>query len=116
MQMRVLSAISAALAILVPFSAYAGGFQGQAKLATASGAPSSVKVSGVTWTCDGDACVGTAYRDDSLDTFMRECRKVSTALGPLTAYASNGRVMSTGNIAACNRLAEGDRAKQVAAK
>lgn len=115
MQSRVFSAITAALAILVPLSAYAGGFNGQAKRVGAN-ASASTTINGIEWKCDADACVGVGKRDQSIDSFMRECRKVSTAVGPFSAYASNGRVMSSGDLNACNRLAEGDRAKLVAAK
>ena len=116
MQFPVLSAIAAALAILAPATAFAGGFQGTAKLAQPAAAPTSTVVNGVEWRCDGDTCVGSAQRVSGVDGFMRECRKVSEALGPLAGYASRGRTMSHGNLRACNKLAEDGRANQVATK
>jgi hypothetical protein len=116
MQFPVLSAIAAALAILAPATAFAGGFQGTAKLAQPAAAPTSTVVNGVEWRCDGDTCLGTAQRVSGVDGFMRECRKVSEALGPLAGYASRGRTMSHGNLMACNKLAEAGHANQVAAK
>ena len=47
---------------------------------------------------------------------MRECRKVSEALGPLASYSSNGRAMSGANLNSCNKLAEAGRSKAVASK
>ncbi len=47
-----------------------------------------------------------------LDSLMKECRKVSTALGPLASYNSRGRVMTERNVAACNRLGDQSRADQ----
>jgi hypothetical protein len=116
MQFPVLSAIAASLAILAPATAFAGGFQGTARLAQPAAAPSSTLVNGVEWRCDGDTCVGTAERVSGVDGFMRECRKVSEALGPLAGYSSGGRTMSHGNLRACNKLAEAGRANEVAAK
>lgn len=116
MQFPVLSAIAAALAILAPATAFADGFQGTAKLAQPAATPTSTVVNGVEWRCEGDTCVGSAQRVSGVDGFMRECRKVSEALGPLAGYASRGRTMSPGNLRACNKLAEDGRANQVAAK
>ena len=116
MQFPVLSAIAAALAILAPAAAFAGGFQGTAKLAQPAAAPTSTLVNGVEWRCDGDTCLGSAQRVPGVDGLMRECRKVSEALGPLAGYASGGRTMSHGNLRACNKLAEDGRVNQVAAK
>ncbi len=107
MQISFFTAIAAALAILAPASAYAQseGFHGQAKLATAVSQPTTVAVNGVDWRCDGDACAARSDRAPGLDGFMRECRKVVAALGPVSAYSSQGRVMSAGNLVACNQAA-----------
>ena len=108
MQIPFFTAIAAALAILAPASAYAqsAGFHGQAKLATAVTQPATIAVNGVDWRCDGDACTALSDRAPGLDGFMRECRKVVAALGPLNAYSSQGRVMSSGNLAACNEASK----------
>ncbi len=108
MQIRVLSAIAASLALLAPLTAYAqsSGFHGQVKLAAAVSQSTTIAVNGVDWRCDGDACAAASDRAPGLDGFMRECRKVVAALGPVTAYSSQGRVMSAGNLVACNEAAK----------
>jgi len=108
MQIRLFTAIAAALAILAPASAYAqfGGFHGQARLATPVAQKATFAVNGVDWSCDGDTCAALTDRSPGLDGFMRECRKVVAALGPVTAYSSQGRTMSPGNLAACNEAAQ----------
>ena len=110
MQIRLFTAIAAALAILAPASAWAqfGGFHGQAKLANAVSGHTTVTVNRIDWACDGDACTALSDRSPGLDGFMRECRKVVAALGPLTAYSSQGRTMSPGNLVACNEAAKID--------
>ena len=108
MQIRVISAIAASLALLAPLSAYAqsSGFHGQVKLAAAVSQSTTIAVNGVDWRCDGDTCAAATDRAPGLDGFMRECRKVVAALGPVTAYSSQGRVMSAGNLVACNQAAK----------
>lgn len=114
MQIRLLPVVLA-LSLTAP-AAFAGAFSGQAKLANAVTQPTAASVNGVDWRCEGDACVGSAERVQGVDGFMRECRKVSEAIGPLAAYASNGRKMSGANLNSCNKLAEEGRAKLVATK
>ena len=82
-------------------------FAGQATLAKAVAAPSEVNVDGVTWKCEGDKCQGRAERRSTLDSQIKECRKVAEALGELTAYTSRGREMTKNAVDACNRLATG---------
>jgi len=80
-------------------------FSGEATLAKAVAAPSEVQIDGVTWRCDGEKCVGRAERRSTLDSQVKECRKVAESLGELKAYTSRGREMTKGSIATCNRLA-----------
>lgn len=91
-------------------------FSGEAKLAKAVAAPAEVQVDGVTWKCEADKCVGRADRRSTLDSQVKECRKVAEALGTLTAYTSRGREMSKGSIETCNRLASGKDDEMVASK
>jgi len=114
MQIRLLPVV-VALSLTAP-AAFAGAFSGQAKLANPVPQATSASVNGVDWRCEGDTCVGTAERVSGVDGFMRECRKVSEVIGPLAAYASNGRKMSEANLNSCNKLAEEGRAKLVATK
>jgi hypothetical protein len=51
-------------------------------------------VGGVAWRCEGDKCIGKAERYSSLDSYMKECRKVSAGLGKLTRFYSRGREMT----------------------
>ncbi len=108
--MQIFTVIAAALAILAPASAYAqfSGFHGQATLANAVSGRTTVKVNNIDWACDGVACSAVSDRSPGLDGFMRECRKVVAAVGPLTGYSSQGRIMSPGNLVACNQASKED--------
>jgi hypothetical protein len=85
----------------------AGGaaYQAEATLATAVQSASDKDVDGVTWHCEADKCVGKAERRNSLDSYMKECRKVAGALGKLTRFYSRGREMSARDLENCNRAA-----------
>ena len=78
-------------------------FYGEAVLATPVGAPKETSLDGVTWRCEEAKCVGTADSWWTLDSHMKECRKVAEALGTLTSYRSRSRAMSPRNVTACNR-------------
>jgi hypothetical protein len=67
--------------------------------------PQEVLVEGVTWRCEGNSCTGKAENRSSLNSFVKDCRKVAEVVGPLAAYTSKGRNATTGEIRACNRLA-----------
>jgi hypothetical protein len=82
-----------------------GAYRAQASLAQAVQTATDKDVDGVSWHCEGDQCVGKAERRSSLDSYMKECRKVAAALGKLTAFSSRGRQMSKGDLASCNRAA-----------
>ena len=102
---------AAALVLAVGMAATASAapkpFRGEAKLATAVASPTEQSVDGVTWKCDGDTCVGQADNYSTLDSFLKECRKVSAVLGPLTSYSSRGRELTGNSISPCNRGAKG---------
>jgi hypothetical protein len=83
----------------------AGPYQAEATLANAVQSATDKNVDGVTWRCEGDRCVGKAERRDSLDSYMKECRKVAAALGKLTRFYSRGREMSARDLNNCNRAA-----------
>lgn len=113
------AAISTALALglVLAGPSAAQTFQGTAKLATPVSAPTSAIVEGVEWRCEGDTCRGSGERRAKLDSFMKECRKVAAAVGPLTAYTSRGHSLTDRNVATCNRLAAANRPdSQLAAK
>src|SRR5262245_45078101 len=83
----VLSAV-VVLGMGVMGSAFAAtqGYSGTAILAKPVAAPAELVVEGVTWRCEGDKCSGTAERRSSLNSFIKDCRKVAEAVGPLVAY------------------------------
>ena len=79
-------------------------FNGKATLANPGSAREAL-VEGVTWTCAGADCTGIAERYSSLDSRMKECRKVAAALGPLASYERRGLAMSKGDLNVCNKAA-----------
>ena len=83
----------------------AGPYKAEATLATAVQSATDKDVDGVKWSCEGDKCVGKADRHSSLDSYMKECRKVAASLGKLTRFYSRGREMSQRDLANCNRAA-----------
>lgn len=114
---RMLGAIAAG-AVFVSGAAFAqsAAFRGDATLAKPLAAPVETTVNGVAWRCEADKCVGQADRYASLDTPMKECRKVAAAVGPFTAYAARGRVMTKGALGACNAALADKAAVETAQK
>jgi hypothetical protein len=110
MQTLKISAVAAAFALLASGafaapSVATSAYRGEAKLATPVSAPSETVISGVTWKCDGDTCVGAAERHTTLDNPVRECKKVAAQMGPLAGYVTRGREVTGGNLKACNTAA-----------
>jgi hypothetical protein len=107
--MRMLAMASAiavcTLAMSNLVSAAAPAYLAEATLVTPVSAATEIDVSGVTWRCEGDKCEGKGDRRGSLDSYMKECRKVAESLGKLTSYSSRGRAMSARDIQNCNKLA-----------
>lgn len=104
MQSLKIAAAAGALALMAAAGAHAqGGFQGSAKLAAPLAQPSTTTLAnGVTWSCQGDTCVGEAQRYNSLYGPREECRLVARALGTLVAYQTRGRTLTAGDLKACN--------------
>ena len=96
---------TSALAPAASAASSAGPYYAEATLATAAPAATDKDVSGVKWSCTGDKCVGKADRYSSLDSYMKECRKVAAGLGKLTRFYSRGREMSARDLDNCNRAA-----------
>lgn len=80
-------------------------YRGEAKLASAATTPVTRTIAGADWRCEGEACVGVAAHHATLDNLVRECKKVAAALGPLTAFTSDGRAADAGQLRACNTAA-----------
>lgn len=106
-KLSMICALGLGMSAVVPAAgaAASGPFQAEATLATAVPSATDKDVDGVSWHCEGDKCVGKAERRNSLDSYMKECRKVAAALGKLTRYSSRGREMSASDLANCNRAA-----------
>lgn len=101
-----IAAAAAVLAIAAAGSALAQGpaaYSGRATLATPASTPVTATISGVSWSCNGADCVGAADRYATLDSVMKECRKVAAAVGPLAGFSTRGRNFSAGNLAICNK-------------
>lgn len=107
LKLAVICAMGLGASAFVPaaMAASAGPYQAEATLATAVQSATDKDVDGVAWRCEGDKCVGKAERRNSLDSYMKECRKVSAALGKLTRFSSRGREMSSPDLENCNRAA-----------
>ena len=88
------------------FAAGSGAYHAEATLATPVQSVTEKDVGGVAWRCEGDKCIGKAERRNSLDSYMKECRKVAGALGKLTRFYSRGREMSSSDLENCNRAAQ----------
>jgi hypothetical protein len=106
MQSAILLAAAAAGALLLAGQANAATvFRSEAKLATPAAQPLAATISGAAWRCEGDACVGERSQP-TLDTPMRECRKVAAQMGALAAYTSDGQKFDAGDLKACNVAAK----------
>jgi hypothetical protein len=104
---KMLSAIAAG-AVFVSGAAYAqtSAYRGEAKLLNpASAVPREQVIGGAAWRCDGDQCWGVAERKANLDGVVRECKKVVAVVGPVAAYKSGARDLTTGQLRACNKAA-----------
>jgi hypothetical protein len=60
-------------------------------------------VGDVAWTCTGERCAGVGPK--RLDAMMKECRRVSEAVGPLASFQRGGRILTAREDATSNRLA-----------
>jgi hypothetical protein len=105
MRMLAMAVAICTLAMSNLVSASAPAYVAQAKLVTPVAAPSETEIAGVTWRCDGDQCEGKGTRHGSMDSYMKECRKVAETLGELSSYTSRGRTMSKRDVESCNKLA-----------
>lgn len=107
MRMLVMASAVAActLAVSTLVTAASPAYHAQAVLVTPVATPGETEIAGVKWRCEGDRCEGKGDRRGSLDSYMKECRKVAAALGELSAYTSRGREMSKRDVQSCNKAA-----------
>jgi hypothetical protein len=115
--LRLISAIAASAALVggAAMAAQPSSFNGRATLASPAAPAKEVLVSGVAWKCEGADCTGSAERYSSIESRMKECKKVAAALGPLAAYTSRGISMGKGDLSVCNKAASGVETAQVPA-
>lgn len=99
--MKRLLLVGALMCASVSAFAAEGGFRAEATLASAA-TKKEATISGAKWTCENDRCTGVGDRR-TLDSFLKECRKVAKEFGELTSYASRGRTMSKSQLASCNK-------------
>jgi hypothetical protein len=77
-----------------------------ASLERALPATTDTEIDGVNWRCTGDKCVGTPVGRRAVSgTRMDECRKLASALGRLSSFASRGKELSKRDLDTCNRVA-----------
>jgi hypothetical protein len=107
LKLSIVCAMGLGASAIVPAAAAAGSgsYRAEATLATPVASATEKDVGGVTWRCEGDKCIGKAERYSSLDSYMKECRKVSAGLGKLTRFYSRGREMTGGDLKNCNNAA-----------
>jgi hypothetical protein len=80
-------------------------YRSEAKLAAPAAQALSATIAGADWRCEGDACVGERPHT-TLDSPMRECRKVAAQFGALSAFTSDGQKFDAGDLKACNVAAK----------
>lgn len=107
LKLSMVCAIGLGASAFVPTAGAAAGapYQAEVTLASAVSSATDKDVDGVAWRCEADKCVGKAERRNSLDSYMKECRKVAAALGKLTRFYSRGREMDPRDLETCNRAA-----------
>ncbi len=117
---KVFSVGAAAVAAVALMSSSAsamgsGKAKGEANLASPVVEETVVKVAGVTWTCRQSTCVGTGPAYSGLDDVIKECGKLSAAVGKLDSFKSRGRAVAGERLDRCNRLA-GQETAEVASR
>ena len=101
---RRLAAIAALGAALLATSAAAAP-RGTTE-AMRSGAPvSATIIDGRVWTCTDSACRAANSEGADSQPATRECARAARALGPFSAYATGGRVLTAPELARCNARA-----------
>ncbi|MFC3079861.1 hypothetical protein ACFODL_17300 [Phenylobacterium terrae] len=98
-----LGAAALAAVIAAPHAQAGETSRREAQRVEAVAASLETAVGEVAWTCVADRCVGVGPK--RLDSMMKECRKVSAAVGPLASFERSGRKMSARDVSTCNRLA-----------
>jgi hypothetical protein len=103
LKLSIVCAVGLGTSAIAPAAAAANGpYRAEATLATPVQSATEKEVDGVTWRCEGHKCFGKAEKRASLDSYMKECRKVAAGLGKLTRFYSRGREMHGSDLKNCN--------------
>jgi hypothetical protein len=105
LKLWIVCAMGLGTSAIVPAAAATAAYRAEATLATPVPAATEKDVDGVTWRCEGNKCFGKADKRASLDSYMKECRKVAAGLGKLTRFYSRGREMHGSDLKSCNSAA-----------
>jgi hypothetical protein len=106
LKLSIVCAMGLGTSAIIPAAAAANGpYRAEATLATPVQSATEKDIDGVTWRCEGDKCFGKAEKRASLDSYMKECRKVAAGLGKLTRFYSRGREMYGSDLKNCNNNA-----------
>jgi hypothetical protein len=105
LKLSIVCAMGLGTSAIVPAAAAADASRAEATLATPVQSATEKDVDGVTWRCEHDKCFGKAEKRASLDSYMKECRKVAAGLGKLTRFYSRGREMHGSDLKNCNNAA-----------
>jgi hypothetical protein len=101
-----LTVMSMLLSLMIAVPSYADTKSaGEAVLVTPVSQPSETLIKGVTWRCEANRCVPTK-QVQGVASFIKQCRTVATAVGPLVAFNNGTRYASDSEISTCNRLAQ----------
>jgi hypothetical protein len=105
MRPAIFSIVLGASMIVAIASAQAAGnkFSGEAILATPVSQPGEKVIKGITWHCEATRCTAVAKQWPGLDSFIKQCRTVASAIGELVAYRNGSRIADRGELATCNR-------------
>lgn len=91
----------------VPALAQPVPFRAEAKLMSPGVSTKNFLIAGVEWRCEGDTCKGASDRRRNLDGPVRECRKVTAAIGAIVSYRTGSFDLPRGQVRACNVRAAG---------
>ena len=94
-----------ALLASMPAHSQPAAYRAEATLTRPVVAPTEQTISGAVWRCWAEACTGAAPRKVNLAGPVRQCRKVATALGPVSSFRAGQLTLTQGQIRACNRAA-----------
>jgi len=101
-----LTVMSMLLSVLLAVPSYAETKNpGAAVLATPVAQPTETEIKGITWRCESSRCTASK-QFQGVSSFVKQCRIVATAVGPLVAFNNGSRSATESEMSTCNRLAQ----------